>query len=143
MTACGRSSTSDLTRKCGSNTCISGSGSALADGVPDPGGDGCDGGPGGDGFLRSQSALCLQQSTFTHEGDSACDFDSSACLLWTRACWEQRSHRNPSSLTLRARVEPDYALGRQLYALRRWSSTNPIVYTGSAAAALEGRLLRS
>ena len=40
-------------------------------------------------------------------------------------------------------ARPDYALGRQLYALRRWSSTNMIVYTGSAVAALEGRLLHS
>ena len=39
--------------------------------------------------------------------------------------------------------EPDHALGRQLYALRRWSRTSVIVYTGSEETALEGRLLRS
>ena len=40
-------------------------------------------------------------------------------------------------------VEPDYALGRQLYALRRCGGTNPIVYTGTGETGLEGRLLRS
>ena len=42
----------------------------------------------------------------------------------------------------RADAEPEHALGRQLYALRRCNSTNMIVYTGSALTALEGRLLR-
>ena len=41
------------------------------------------------------------------------------------------------------KVEPDYALERQLYALRRCCGTNPIVYTGMVETALEGRLLRS
>ena len=40
-------------------------------------------------------------------------------------------------------VEPDYALGRQLYALRRCWDMSPIVYTGTVETALEGRLLRS
>ena len=40
-------------------------------------------------------------------------------------------------------VELDYALGRQLYAIRRWSGTNVIVCTGLEETGLEGRLLRS
>ena len=40
-------------------------------------------------------------------------------------------------------ARPDYALGRQLYALRRCWGTNMIVYTDTGVTALEGRLLRS
>lgn len=40
-------------------------------------------------------------------------------------------------------MEPDYALRRQLYAPGRCLGTNLIVYACSAAAALDGRLLRS
>ena len=40
-------------------------------------------------------------------------------------------------------MEPEHALGRQLYALRRWSGTNTYKLSGSKQTALEGRLLRS
>ena len=39
-------------------------------------------------------------------------------------------------------VEPEHALGRQLYALKRCGGVSPIVYTGTPETALEGRLLR-
>ena len=56
------------------------------------------------------------------------------------AGWDRMGLR----LALRWRgTRSDYALGRQLYALRRCGGTNMIVYTGSKQTGLEGRLLRS
>lgn len=61
----------------------------------------------------------------------------------SRSAQARLARLDRTSTSVLSRVEPDYALGRQLYTLRRWSGTNPIVYTGLVETALETRLLRS
>ena len=90
-------------------------------------------GPDGSGGGFDRVAL----SRALWPGTSPASFPCESVLL--QSDFERASR---ASAGVPREVGPHYTLRRQLYSLRRCGGTNPIVYTGSTATGLEGRLLR-
>ena len=167
-----------LTRKCGSNTCISGSGPGVVDSGPSPWPEAPRNATAvGLSVVRLGATAvchCCRQSSPNHRAGllhcsrPASPMRVSVCRDWRSPLPASVSPCSPcrrvpcgpcrqrltvvsvnpcclrhASMGVPREAGPEHALGRQLYALRRWSSTNTYKLSGSATTALEGRLLHS